>query len=96
MQFKRRAIDLGDGRLAWAAPELPNFTQNNVRICNGYCFGVAGATMHLLEIHEYMPDLKLDDGTSALDLANGALKYLMSQASPAKKGIRMALPAQYT
>lgn len=86
VQFKLKAIDLGDGKLVWAAPELSNFTQNNVKICNGYCFGVAGSGMHLLEIYEYMPDLRLNDGTSALDLANGVLKYLMSQARPAKKG----------
>jgi len=86
VQFRLKAIDLGDGKLAWAAPELPNFTQNNVKICNGYCFGVAGSAMHLLEIHEYMPDLKLNDGTSALDLANGVLKYLVSQSRPAKRG----------
>jgi len=88
LQCKIRAIDLGDGKIAWAAPELPNFTQNNVKICNGYCFGVAGTAMHLLELHEYMPDVKLEDGTSALDLANGALRYLMSEARPAKKGFR--------
>ncbi len=53
----------------------------NKSVCEtGYCYGQAGIILPLLRLAEAMPELKLDDGTTPLDLANANLRYLMSVA----------------
>ena len=66
----------GSGRemFAWPATKNPDVCET------GYCYGQAGIALPLLRLAEAMPELKLSDGTTPLDLANANLRYLMSIA----------------
>jgi len=60
--------------IAWPALKNPHVVET------GYCYGQAGVVLPLLSLAEELPDLKLSDGTTALDLANANLRYLMRVA----------------
>ena len=71
-----------DGKLliAWPALKNPNVVET------GYCYGQAGLVLPLLRMADVLPGVELADGTTALSLANGNLRYLMSVAREVRGG----------
>ena len=85
VNLRSRAIDLGDGMLAY--PAFPwSRTKEKEAILTGYCYGQAGVVVPLMQLAVAKPDLELSDGTTPLSLGNGALKYLASVAIPRGPG----------
>jgi len=70
----------GEKLIAWPS------RRNRDVVETGYCYGQAGLVLPLLRLAETFPDLRLPDGTTPLELANGSLRYLMSVAKPARGG----------
>lgn len=70
----------GQSLFAWPARNNPKVVET------GYCYGQAGLVLPLLRLAEVLPELKLSDGTTALSLANGNLRYLASVAREARGG----------
>ena len=85
VNLRTRAIDLGDGKLAFPAFKWPN-TEDKDAILTGYCYGQAGVVVPLMQLAVAMPDLKLSDGTTPLSLGNSVLKYLAGEAIPRGPG----------
>ncbi len=71
-----------NGQVLVAWPSVRN--QNVVE--TGYCYGQAGLVIPLLRLAEAMPEMKLSDGTTPLQLANGSLRYLIAVAREARGG----------
>jgi hypothetical protein len=71
-----------DGRLliSWPALKNPGVVET------GYCYGQAGLVVPLARLAEVLPGLKLSDGTTALSLVEGSLRYLMSVAREERGG----------
>ena len=72
----------GVALVAWPSRKNPKVVET------GYCYGQAGVAIPLLRLSEVLPDLRLSDGTTALSLAKGNLRYLMSVAREARGGYR--------
>lgn len=70
----------GKSRIAWPARNNPKAVET------GYCYGQAGLVLPLLRCAEVLPELRLSDGTTALSLANGNLRFLASVAREARGG----------
>jgi hypothetical protein len=66
--------------IAWPTLRNPKLVET------GYCYGQAGVILPLLRLAETLPELRLSDGTTALSLANGSLRYLMGVARPSRGG----------
>ncbi len=65
-----------DGKAICAWPST-----KNAEVCEtGYCYGQAGIVLPLLRLAEAMPEMKLSDGTTPLELANANLRYLIGVA----------------
>ncbi|MEW6358880.1 MAG: hypothetical protein AB1696_21285 [Planctomycetota bacterium] len=86
VNLKVDAATMDGGRIAWPTNSLLEYMKGKNALRTGFCFGQAGVVVPLLDLVKDMPDLKLPDGTTPLDLANGALRYLMSEAKPARGG----------
>jgi len=85
IHLKTNAVSMDGGACAWRSFQWKHVKDKGA-ILTGYCFGQAGVIIPLLETAMAMPDHKLSDGTTALALGNGGLRYLIRRAKPAMGG----------